>query len=800
MTYREQAEALVKEMTLEEKASFCSGSDFWHLKALDRLGLASVMVTDGPHGLRKQAAEADNLGLNDSVPATCFPTASLTACSFDRELLGEIGRAIGEECRQEDVAVVLGPGVNIKRDPRCGRNFEYFSEDPLLAGELAAAFINGVQSQGVGTSLKHFAANNQEKLRMTSESVIDDRALMELYLTAFEIAVKKARPWTVMCSYNKLRGEYASENRWLLTDVLRGEWGFDGLTVSDWGAVNDRVRGVAAGLDLEMPAVSPDSDAAVAAAVGSGALAGGDLDETATRVTELLLKARERQPFTYDAAAHHALARRAAASSAVLLKNEDGILPLKAGRTLAVIGAMAEKPRYQGAGSSKINPNRIDSAVDELRAAGFTVEYAPGYDLETDAPDEALTEAACAAAAAADTAVIFAGLPDRYESEGFDRRSLAMPENHTRLIERVAAANPRTVVVLQTGGVTECPWEPAARAILLQYLGGEASCGATADLLTGRVSPSGKLAESWCFAGEDAPAAKWFARQSRTAEYRESVYVGYRYYDTAGVAVRWPFGYGLSYTRFEYSDISLDRTAMTDGETLSVSFAVTNAGGRDGAEAVQLYVEPRVGGIFRPTKELKGFDKVLLAPGETKHVTLALDGRAFAYYNTEAGRWAVESGEYGILVGSSSRDIRLSAAVTVTAEQPVAAPDHRADAPCYYDIKAGLDVTDGEFEALTGRPLPPTEMQKGEPFTVNSTLGEIRRNLLGRMISSTIRDSATEMVGDDPDMKLMLEAMLYDAPLRMLLMAGGGMTPKRLNGIVDMLNGHILRGIKATRG
>lgn len=798
MDYSEKAKTLVAQMTLEEKASLCSGADFWHLKAIDRLGLPSVMVTDGPHGLRKQAQGADHLGISDSVPSTCFPAACCSACSFDRALLDEVGRAIGEECRQEDVAVVLGPGVNMKRSPLCGRNFEYFSEDPLLAGELAAAFINGVQSQNVGTSLKHFAANNQEKLRMTVEAVVDERALREIYLTAFELAVKKARPWTVMCSYNRLWGEYASESRALLTDLLRDEWGFGGLVVSDWGAVNDRVRGVHAGLDLEMPAATRANDRAVAEAVRSGELSPEDLDLTARRVTELILKSEAREPTTYDAAAHHALARRAAAESAVLLKNEGGLLPLRPGQSLAVIGVMADKPRYQGAGSSRINPHKVDSALDELGAAGFQFTYAEGYDLASGDPDEARIQAACAAAKGKDAAVIFAGLPDRYESEGFDRPSLAMPESHLRLIERVAAVNPNTVVVLQTGGVVECPWAGAVKAVLLQYLGGEASCGATVDLLTGKTCPSGKLAESWCEKLGDDPASQWFPGWPRSVEYRESVFVGYRYYDTAGKAVRWPFGHGLSYTTFEYSDLTLDRAAMTDAETLTVSLNVTNTGSRAGSETVELYVAPPAGGVSRPGQELRGFEKVALHPGETKTVTFALTRRAFAYYNAAARDWAVESGAYEIRAAASSRDIRLRAAVDVTAQTRVQPP---RSLPCYRDLSDGLHVSDAEFAALLGRPLPRRRRGKGEPFTVNSTVAEIDETPLGHLLATAMKKVAMKRVGGDPGMAPMVEAMMSDAPLRMLLMVGGeSVTPDRLCGLVDLLNGHPLRGVKRLRG
>lgn len=799
MHWREQAQKFVAQMTLEEKASLCSGEDFWRLKCVPRVGLTeNILVTDGPHGLRKQTAGADQLGINDSVQATCFPTACATACSFDRALMQRLGGAIGEECRQEAVAVVLGPGVNIKRSPLCGRNFEYFSEDPLLAGELAAGFIEGVQAHHVGASIKHFAANNQETRRMTTESVVDERALREIYLAAFEIAVKKARPWTVMCSYNKLRGMYASDSHWLLTEVLRNEWGFSGLVVSDWGATNDRVAGVHAGMDLEMPATSRANDHAVAQAVRDGSLAEADLDACAERVVALILRARERQSMTYSIDAHRELAREAAAASAVLLKNEDALLPLCETAHIAVIGALAETPRYQGAGSSRINPHRVDSTTEELKKAGVAFAYAAGYDLDAEEPNEALIEAACEAAAGKDAVVLFAGLPERWESEGFDRTNLDIPACQNELIKRVAAVNPNTVVVLQCGSVVACPWGDSVKAILLSYLGGEATCGAAVDLLLGRRNPCGKLAETWCSDLSDTPCHTYFPGYLRSVEYRESVFVGYRYYDTADAAVRYPFGYGLSYTTFAYANLSLSQTSMLDADTLTVSFDVTNTGARAGSEIVQLYVAPRTDGIFRPAQELRAFDKVELMPKQTKRVTMQLDRRAFAYYNADARAWAVESGAYEIRIAASSRDIRLSESLMVTAVQPVAAPDYRKTAPCYYDIAANIhEIPDEAFAALYGEPLPAREMQPDQAHTVNSTMREIRNRWLGRLLAGVTAKQAKDLFGKDTNMRLMVEAMLIDAPLRMLLMSGmAAITPRRLEGLVDLLNHRVIRGLR----
>lgn len=798
MDIQTEAKRLVSEMTLEEKASLCSGEDFWRLKSVPRVGITeNIMMTDGPHGLRKQVDGADPLGICDSYPATCFPAECATACSFDRELLNRIGAAIGEECRADDVSVILGPGANIKRSPLCGRNFEYFSEDPLLAGELAAAYINGVQSESVGTSLKHYAANNQEKLRMTVESVVDERTLRELYFPAFETAVKKAQPWTVMCSYNRLRGMYASDSHWLLTDVLRNEWGFTGLVVSDWGATNDRVAGVRAGMDLEMPAVNRAGDQAIVDAVRSGALPESEVDVCARRVTELILKSRLRTKAEYNIDTHHALARKAAAASAVLLKNDGALLPLKAGATIALIGAFAETPRYQGAGSSKINPHRIDSARSAFTEAGVKFDYAPGYDTAADAPDERLIAEACEAARGKDAVVLFAGLPDRYESEGFDRTRIDMPESHNRLIERVAQVNPNTVVVLQCGSVVACPWADGVPAILLSYLAGEASCSAAVDLLLGRENPSGKLAESWCYALSDNPSYNYFPGYPRSVEYRESVFVGYRYYDTAQKPVRYPFGYGLSYTTFAYGDLTLGHTRMRDSETLDVSFDVTNTGERAGSEIVQLYVAPEAAVIFRPAQELRAFEKIALAPGETKRVSLSLDRRAFAYYNVNVHDWAVESGAYEIRVGASSRDIRLCGTVQIEAENPVAAPDYRSSAPCYYDLSQGISaVPDEAFAALYGASLPAREMGKNDLHTHNSTMREIQNRWLGRVLVKAVKGKASGMAVDSEDMRLMVENMLDDAPLRMLLMTGGGaITPGMVNGLIDLLNHRVGSGL-----
>ena len=649
---------LVNQMTLEEKAGMCSGLDFWHLKPVDRLGIPSVMVSDGPHGLRKQDDNADHLGINESIRAVCFPPAVLSACSFDRDLLRELGDTVGKEAQATDVSVVLGPAVNIKRSPLCGRNFEYYSEDPYLAGESAAAFINGVQSHHVGTSIKHFAANNQELNRMSCSSEVDERTLREIYLPAFETAVKKSQPCTVMCSYNKINGTYASENPWLLTEVLRDEWGFEGYVMSDWGAVNERVPGLKAGLDLEMPASGGMTDREIVAAVQDGSLEESVLDQAVERILRITftwLDNREEQDLTLEA--DHETARRIAEGSMVLLKNEN-VLPLNPSENVVFIGGFAKRPRYQGGGSSHINSFRVDSALKAVKDIA-EVSYAEGFSSSKDLYDKELAADAVEAARRADKAVIFAGLPDSFESEGYDRSHMKLPECQDRLIRKIAEVQPNTIVVLHNGSPVEMPWKDDVKGLLEAYLGGQAGGSAVVNILYGKVNPSGKLAETLPLKLSDNPSYLNFAEREKV-NYREGVFVGYRYYDAKEMEVAFPFGHGLSYTSFKYSDLKLDRTEMTDQDTLTVSVDVTNTGDRAGKEVVQLYVSDLTGAVRRPVKELKGYEKVSLEPGETKTVTMTLDKRSFAWYSTDLHDWYAASGEYEILIGASSRDIRLT--------------------------------------------------------------------------------------------------------------------------------------------
>ncbi|MCD8189338.1 MAG: glycoside hydrolase family 3 C-terminal domain-containing protein [Clostridiales bacterium] len=660
---------LVAKMTLEEKAGMCSGQDFWHLKGVERLGIPGVMVSDGPHGLRKQDDKADHLGINESIRAVCFPPAVLSACSFDRELLEEMGVAIGKEAQATDLSVILGPAVNIKRSPLCGRNFEYYSEDPYLAGEAAAAFINGVQSQHVGTSLKHFAANNQEYNRMNCSSEVDERTMREIYLPAFETAVKKSQPYTVMCSYNRLNGTFASEHPWLLTEVLRDEWGFKGYVMSDWGAVNDRVEALKAGLELEMPASGGINDQEIVRAVTDGTLDEAILNRSVERILSSVFRYLDnRQEETLNLNDDHELARHIAEESIVLLKNEDSILPLSAEESVAFIGGFAKTPRFQGGGSSHINSFRVDSALDMAAAAGYTVSYAQGYPANDDVYEEDAVAEAIRTAAAADKAVIFAGLPDSFESEGYDRSHMHLPDCQNRLIDEILRVQPNTIVVLHNGSPVEMPWRGKVKGIVEAYLGGQAVGGAVVNILYGKVNPSGKLAETLPIKLSDNPAHLNFG-DGAEVHYQEGIFVGYRYYDAKEMEVAFPFGHGLSYTEFRYSNLRTDKSVLTDTDTLTVSVDVTNTGNRTGKEAVQFYVADRTGTCRRPKKELKGFKKVALEPGETKTVSVTFEPRSFSWYNTDLHDWFIGSGTYEILAGSSSRDIRQSLTLQMNSAQ-----------------------------------------------------------------------------------------------------------------------------------
>ncbi|MBR4549166.1 MAG: glycoside hydrolase family 3 C-terminal domain-containing protein [Oscillospiraceae bacterium] len=748
--------ALISQLTLEEKAGLCSGADFWHTKAVERLGIPAAMVSDGPHGLRKQDLGADHLGVNESIEAVCFPAACATAASFDRALVTRMGEAIGDSCQHEKLAVVLGPAVNIKRSPLCGRNFEYFSEDPYLAGQMAAAFVHGVQSRNVGTSIKHFAANSQEHRRMSSSAEVDERTLREIYFPAFETAVRQEQPWTVMCSYNRINGVFASENPWLLTQVLRDEWGFEGCVVSDWGAVSDRVAGLAAGLDLEMPASGGWNDRKIVEAVRGGRLDEAVLDRAVERILNFVFRYVEHAaPKTpWDKEAQHALAAEIAGECMVLLKNEDAVLPLSRGETVAFIGEFAEKPRFQGGGSSHIRSFMTTGALEA--AAGLPVLYAPGYSAAEDSATEEQIAEAVKAARQAKVAVVFAGLPDVYESEGYDRSHMRLPACQNRLIEAVAAANPNTVVVLHNGSPVEMPWIDRVKGVLEAYLGGQAVGLATIRVLYGEVDPSGRLPESFPKKLADNPSCLSYGGEGNTAVYNEGIFVGYRYYDKKEMEPLFPFGYGLSYTRFAFSDLRLSAPEIRDDETLTATVRVKNVGERAGKAVVQLYVADCESTVFRPVRELKGFEKVPLRPGEEREVSFTLDKRAFAYWNTELHDWYVEPGEFRIEIGHSSREIALSAPVTVWSA---------TELPRHYDL-------DSIFLDIMADPKAAAVLQP----------------MLESFSKVFLPEEGAAQEAITTEMSL---AMLQYMPLRSLLsFAGDRLEPTALEQLVAKLNGN----------
>ncbi|WP_139903108.1 beta-glucosidase family protein [Clostridium thermarum] len=746
---------IISQMTLEEKAGMCSGLDFWRTKAVERLGIPSIMVTDGPHGLRKQAETADHLGMNGSVPATCFPAGATLASSWDRSLVERVGAALGEECQAEKVSVLLGPAANIKRSPLCGRNFEYLSEDPYLSSEIAASHIRGVQSQGVGTSLKHFAVNNQEHRRLSVNAILDERTLREIYLASFEGAVKQSQPWTVMCAYNQVNGEYCSENKYLLTTILKEEWGHEGFVVSDWGAVNERVPGLKAGLELEMPSSNGLGDKKIVDAVKNGKLSEEVLDKAVERILNIVFKAvdNRKENATYDKKAHHALARAVARECMVLLKNEDDILPLMKKGKIAVIGGFVNKPRYQGGGSSHVNPTEIDNVLDEMvkLAGSAEIVSAEGFDLNSDNSDDNMVAEAKAAAQDSDVAVIFAGLPDRYESEGYDRTHMSMPSNQIKLIEAVAEVQQNVVVVLSNGSPIEMPWIGKVKGVLEAYLGGQAAGGAIADLLFGAANPCGKLAETFPIKLSDNPSYLNFPGEGDKVEYKEGLFVGYRYYDKKEMATLFPFGHGLSYTTFEYTGILVDKKELTDKDTLKVSVSVKNTGKVAGKEVVQLYVKDVVSSVIRPEKELKGFEKVDLQPGEEKAVTFTLDKRAFAYYNTEIKDWHVESGDFEILVGGSSVSLPLREIVKV--ESTVV-------------IK--------------------------KKFTKTSTVGDVMSHPAGKVIAADLMKGffgEQQEVADTEGLGTDMAAMMKDFVLRSIVnFSGGKFSEEMLEELLDKLN------------
>lgn len=768
---RSRAEEIVAGLTTEQKIALLSGKNFWFSKDLP--GHEGIMLTDGPHGLRKQAGSADHVGLADSVPATCFPPAVNLGSTWDPELVEEVGAALGREARAENVGVVLGPGLNLKRHPAGGRSFEYFSEDPFLSGKMAAALTRGIQAEGVGACLKHFAVNNQETARMRIDAVLDERTMRELYLTGFEIAVREGKPWTVMSSYNRVNGTHTGESHELQTAILRDEWGFAGLVMTDWLATYDRPAAIHAGVDLEMPGSQGAWDKVTASAVESGDLPETDLDQAATRVAELILRAHEergtRDNGPADADAHHAIARRAAAAGMVLLTN-DGILPLKPKGKIAIIGELARHPRYQGAGSSQVVPTKLDTFLDSLTAAvgkRAEVTYARGYDVKTGHSYDHLLEQARDVAKDADAAIVVVGLPAMYESEGYDRSHLRLPPGHDRLVEAVVAANPRTIVVLANGAPVELPWADAPAAILEAYLGGQAAGSAIADVVLGEAEPGGRLAESFPASGDELPSSANWPGTPTQVEYREGLYVGYRFHDTAGVAARFPFGHGLSYTTFGYSGLKV--TARKDGSGATVTVTVKNTGKRAGSEVVQVYVRDIESSLYRPAKELRGFRKVHLAAGKSAKVEIDLDKRAFAVWDIGARAWVVERGDFEILVGSSSTAIHATATVTIPS------PDRLTEAA----LKAAAGpaswvATDEEFERALGHPIPTPAPLK--PFHLDSTIGDLQQSVVGRLFVKQISKATAGTFGaeEDEHSAKIFEAMFKEMPVRGLAMASDG--------------------------
>ena len=756
---KEKIRELVSQMMLEEKAGLCSGADFWYTKAVERLGIPAVMLSDGPHGLRKQDEAGDHLGINDSIKAVCFPAGCALASSFDRNLAERMGEALGEECQAEGVSTILGPAVNIKRSPLCGRNFEYYSEDPYAAAEMSAAFIRGVQSKNVGTSVKHFLANNQEKRRMTNSSDVDERTLREIYMVPFEGAVKNGKPWTVMNSYNRINGTFVGESSEYLTELLRNEWGFDGYVMSDWGAVNDRVEALKAGMDLEMPSSNGVNDALIVKAVQEGTLDEAAVDQACERILNIVFRYMENRDenAVFDREKDHEAAASVEEQCIVLLKNErDGngknILPLNRNQKIAIIGKYAEAPRYQGGGSSHINSWKVESALETVKDFA-DVAYAKGFDDAEDKADETMEAEAVQAAKDADVAVIFAGLPDSFESEGYDRKHLNLPECQNRLIEKICDVQKHVVVVLHNGSPVIMPWKDRVSGIVEAYLGGQAVGKAVVKVLFGEVNPSGRLSETFPNRLEDTPCYLTYGKGKDHAEYREGVFVGYRYYNTRDMDVQYPFGYGLSYTTFGYSDLATDKNELTDTETLSVSVDVENTGDRAGKEVVQLYVAPVNSEVPRPVRELKGFEKITLEPGEKKSVAFALDDRAFAVWNADLHCWDVPDGAYRIQICRNAREVILETEVQVK---------------------------------NTKRPK--------QKYTANTCMGELfadpkAQQILGQMMGNN--EQAKEMEEKSQGEAIsqeMLAAMMQDMPLRQLISFVPGMTWDAVNGLLAALN------------
>lgn len=777
---------LIAQMTLPEKCALLSGKDVWHTRAIERLGIPSIMLSDGPSGLRKQEGEGDQLGLHASVKATCFPSAAAIANSWDTELAERVGSAIGEEARAQNVQVLLGPGLNIKRSPLCGRNFEYFSEDPYLSGKLAAGFIRGVQRQGVSACPKHFAANSQEGHRMASDSVVDERTLRELYLTNFEIAIQEGQPQALMTAYNKINGTYANEHPHLLHDILRGEWGYQGAVITDWGGSNDFTEGIRMGSNLEMPGCGDDSPVQLLRAVREGRIPEETVNERVDELLELILSTdMARKPGTLDVQGHHETALEAATEAIVLLKNEGGLLPLTQRCKVAVIGDFAQNPRYQGAGSSMVNPTRVDSTLTLLeKYFPSSIGYAPGF-LRENKPDAALTEDALKLAREAECVLLYLGLTEVFESEGIDRAHMRIPQNQIDLLDKLAKVNKHIIVVLSSGSAVEMPWLDQCQALVYGSLGGQAGAEAMLRVLSGRVCPSGKLAETFPVAYRDLPVSHYYPGEQKTSEYREALFVGYRYCVTADEHPLFPFGYGLSYTSFTYANAAADEVA--------VSLDVTNTGSRAGVEIVQLYVALPESRVFRPDRELKGFARVMLAPGETKRVTIPLDDKTFRYFNVKTNRWEVEGGIYQLMLGASSEDIRLTTSIAIAGTN---APQPYGDETDCYDRAQVHAVTDSIFRALLGHEPPPRSWDEKAPLEMNDAIMQLyyAKNPLARWVGKLLNSLIDRSLAKGtPDLNLLF---MYNMPFRGIAkMMNGMVSMEMVEDILLMANGHFFKGL-----
>lgn len=791
---------LVSKLTLEEKAALCSGISNWQTTPIERLGIPSIYMADGPHGVRREIEQTKvNNVASPAIPSTCFPPAVTLASTWDRNLIYKVAEALSEEAKSLGVSTLLGPGVNIKRNPLCGRNFEYFSEDPYLTAELSVAYTKGLQDNNIGVSVKHYAVNSQEYMRLCSTSELDERTLREIYLYAFEKTVKEANPYTIMCSYNLVNGEYASEHKKLLSDILKEEWGFKGVVISDWGAVDDRVKGIEAGLHIEMPSSEGVRDKWIVEAVQEGKLREERLDEVVAEILDYVFKCdsnmKEAEGAVADYEKNHALSRKAATEGSVLLKNNDDVLPIKDLNSVAVVGELAEKLRMQGTGSSRLQPRNEVSFLQALNDRNVKYSYAKGYDSSTDKSSKKMFKEAIKVSSNSEYVILFIGLTDQFEAEGYDRSSLRIPKCHYDLIDKIYEVNKNIIVVLTGGAPVEIPNINKVKALLNVYLTGEAGGEVVYDLITGASCPSGKLAETFPINIDDVLSSQFFAKE--VAEYRESIFVGYRYFDTAKKEVAFPFGHGLSYAKFEYSNLKLSKETINENEKLVVTYNVKNIGSVPAKEICQLYVRDLESTVFKADKELKGFDKIDLLPGETKTVEHILDKRSFAFYNVESGDWDVESGEYEILIGASSRDIRLSKKVVVNGSAIIKI-DYKKQTPSYFNLSETIQIPIEEFESLLGRKVPVYQKPKKGEFTFNTCIGEFGATFFSKIFKFIAKHSGSFVLPKNSSRseRKMVKKASTTIPIRnFYAMTNGTVSYASAKGILQMLNGQFFRGL-----